>query len=61
MRPYKINLIGKTVLINLEQIALIEEDPATHNAIIMMANGNRLQTNEDFDELSAYIVGESGR
>lgn len=61
MRLLKINLVGKTVLVNLEQIALIEEDPATHNAIIMMANGNRLQTNEDFDELSAYIVGESGR
>lgn len=61
MRPYKINLIGKTVLVNLDQIAFIEEDSATHNAIIMMANGNRLQTNEDFDELSTYIARVSGR
>ena len=61
MRLHKINLIGKTVLVNLEQIAFIEEDPATHNAIIMMANGNKLQTNEDFDEPSAIIAGELGR
>lgn len=61
MKFYQINLIGKTVLVNLEQIAFVEEDPTTHNAIITMANGNRLQTNEDFDELSAYIARESGQ
>ena len=31
MRLRKINLIGKTVLVNLEQIAFIEKDPDTHN------------------------------
>lgn len=61
MKFYQINLIGKTMLVNLEQIAFVEEDPTTYNAIITMANGDRLQTNEDFDELSAYIARESGQ
>lgn len=61
MRLHKINLIGKTVLVNLEQIAFIEKDPDTHNAIITMANGDRLQTNEDCNELTSYIARESGQ
>lgn len=61
MRLHKINLIGKTVLVNLEQIAFIEMDPSTHNAIITMANGDRLQTNEDCNELTSHIARESGQ
>lgn len=61
MKFYQINLIGKTVLVNLEQIAFVEEDPTTHNAIITMANGDRLQTNEDCNELTSIIAGELGR
>ena len=43
MRLLKINLVGKTVLVNLEQIAFIEKDPDTHNAVITMpvATGSR--------------------
>ena len=43
MRLLKINLVGKTVLVNLEQIAFIEKDPDTHNAVITMASGDRFQ------------------
>lgn len=61
MRLRKINLIGKTVLVNLEQIAFIEKDPATHNAVITMASGDRFQTNEDCDELTSNIAGDLGQ
>lgn len=61
MRLRKINLIGKTVLVNLEQIAFIEKDLDTHNAVITMASGDRFQTNEDCDELTSNIAGELGR
>lgn len=61
MRLHKINLIGKTVLVNLEQIAFIEKDPDTHNAIITMASGDRFQTNEDCNELTSIIAGELGQ
>lgn len=61
MRLYKINLIGKTVLVNLEQIAFIEKDPDTHNAIITMAGGDRFQTNEDCDEFTSNIAGDLGQ
>ena len=61
MRLSKINLVGKTVLVNLEQIAFIEKDPDTHNAIITMAGGDRFQTNEDCDELTSNIAGELGQ
>ena len=61
MRLHKINLIGKTVLVNLEQIAFIEKDHDTHNAIITMASGDRFQTNEDCNEFTAIIAGELGR
>lgn len=61
MRLSKINLVGKTVLVNLEQIAFIEKDPATHNAVITMASGDRLQTNEDRDELTSNIAGNLGQ
>ena len=61
MRLRKINLIGKTVLINLEQIAFIEKDPDTHNAIITMGSGDRFQTNEDCDELTSNIARELGQ
>lgn len=61
MRLHKINLVGKTVLVNLEQIAFIEKDPDTHNAVITMASGNRFQTNEDCNELTSIIAGELGR
>ena len=61
MRLHKINLVGKTVLVNLEQIAFIEKDPDTHNAIITMASGDRFQTNEDCDELTSNIAGDLGQ
>lgn len=61
MRLRKINLIGKTVLVNLEQIAFIEKDSDTHNAIITMASGDRFQTNEDCNELTSIIAGELGQ
>jgi uncharacterized protein YlzI (FlbEa/FlbD family) len=61
MRLLKINLIGKTALVNLEQIAFIEKDPDTHNAVITMASGDRFQTNEDCNELTSYIAGELGQ
>ena len=61
MRLLKINLVGKTVLVNLEQIAFIEKDPDTHNAVITMASGDRFQTNEDCNELTSIIAGELGR
>lgn len=61
MRLHKINLIGKTVLVNLEQIAFIEKDPDTHNAVITMAGGDRVQTNEDCDELTSIIAGDLGQ
>lgn len=61
MRLHKINLVGKTVLVNLEQIAFIEKDPDTHNAIITMAGGDRFQTNEDCDEFTSYIARELGQ
>lgn len=61
MRLHKINLIGKTVLVNLEQIAFIEKNPDTHNAIITMAGGDRFQTNEDCDELTSNIARELGQ
>lgn len=61
MRLHKINLIGKTVLVNLEQIAFIEKDPDTHNAVITMAGSDRFQTNEDCNELTSIIAGELGR
>lgn len=55
MRPFEINLIGRTVLVNLDQIAFIEEDQETGNAIITMSNGDRYQTNENFEEFRADI------
>ena len=55
MRPFEINLIGKTVLVNLDQIAFIEEDTETGNAIITMNNGERYQTNENFEEFRSNI------
>lgn len=61
MRLHKINLVGKTVLVNLEQIAFIEKDPDTHNAVITMASGDRFQTNEDCDELTSNIAGNLGQ
>lgn len=61
MRLRKINLIGKTVLVNLEQIAFIEKDLDTHNAVITMASGDRFQTNEDCDELTSNIAGDLGQ
>lgn len=61
MRLLKINLVGKTALVNLEQIAFIEKDPDTHNAVITMASGDRFQTNEDCNELTSYIAGELGQ
>lgn len=61
MRLLKINLVGKTALVNLEQIAFIEKDPDTHNAVITMASGDRFQTNEDCNELTSIIAGELGR
>lgn len=61
MRLHKINLVGKTVLVNLEQIAFIEKDPDNHNAVITMASGDRFQTNEDCNELTSIIAGELGR
>lgn len=61
MRLRKINLVGKTVLVNLEQIAFIEKDPDTHNAIITMGSGDRFQTNEDCDELTSNIARELGQ
>lgn len=61
MRLHKINLIGKTVLVNLEQIAFIEKDPDTHNAIITMAGGDRFQTNEDCNEFTSYMAGDLGQ
>lgn len=61
MRLHKINLIGKTVLVNLEQIAFIEKDPATHNAVITMASGDRFQTNEDCNEFTSIIAGDLGQ
>lgn len=61
MRLLKINLVGKTVLVNLEQIAFIEKDPDTHNAVITMASGDMFQTNEDCNELTSIIAGELGR
>ena len=61
MRLLKINLVGKTVLVNLEQIAFIEKDPDTHNAIITMASGDRFQTNEDCDELTSNIAVDLGQ
>lgn len=61
MRLHKINLVGKTVLVNLEQIAFIEKDPDTHNAVITMASGDRFQTNEDCDELTSNIAGDLGQ
>lgn len=61
MRLHKINLVGKTVLVNLEQIAFIEKDPDTHNAVITMASGDRFQTNEDCNEFTSIIAGELGR
>jgi uncharacterized protein YlzI (FlbEa/FlbD family) len=61
MRLHKINLIGKTVLVNLEQIAFIEKDPDTHNAVITMGSGDRFQTNEDCDEFTSNIAGELGQ
>lgn len=61
MRLLKINLVGKTVLVNVEQIAFIEKDPDTHNAVITMASGDRFQTNEDCNELTSIIAGELGR
>ena len=61
MRLLKINLVGKTVLVNLEQIAFIEKDPDTHNAVITMASGDRFQTNEDCNELTSIIAGDLGQ
>lgn len=61
MRMLKINLIGKTVLVNLEQIAFIEKDSDTHNAIITMASGDRFQTNEDCNEFTSIIAGDLGQ
>lgn len=61
MRLLKINLIGKTVLVNLEQIAFIEKDPDTHNAVITMASGDRFHTKEDCNELTSILAGELGR
>lgn len=61
MRLLKINLVGKTVLVNLEQIAFIEKAPDTHNAVITMASGDRFQTNEDCNELTSIIAGELGQ
>lgn len=61
MRLHKINLVGKTVLVNLEQIAFIEKDPDTHNAVITMASGDRFQTNEDCDEFTSNIARELGQ
>lgn len=61
MRLHKINLVGKTGLVNLEQIAFIEKDPDTHNAVITMASGDRFQTNEDCDELTSNIAGNLGQ
>lgn len=61
MRLHKINLVGKTVLVNLEQIAFIEKDPDTHNAVITMASGDRFQTNEDCDEFTSNIAREFGQ
>lgn len=61
MRLHKINLVGKTVLVNLEQIAFIEKDPDTHNAVITMASGDRFQTNEDCNEFTSNIAGELGQ
>lgn len=61
MRLLKINLVGKTALVNLEQIAFIEKDPDTHNAVITMASGDRFQTNEDCNELTSIIAEELGQ
>lgn len=61
MRLLKINLVGKTALVNLEQIAFIEKDPDTHNAVITMTSGDRFQTNEDCNELTSIIAGELGQ
>lgn len=61
MRLRKINLVGKTVLVNLEQIAFIEKDPTTHNAVITMASGDRFQTNEDCNEFTSIIAGDLGQ
>lgn len=61
MRLLKINLVGKTVLVNLEQIAFIEKAPDTHNAVITMASGDRFQTNEDCNELTSIIAGKLGQ
>lgn len=61
MRLLKINLVGKTVLVNLEQIAFIEKAPDTHNAVITMASGDRFQTSEDCNELTSIIAGELGQ
>lgn len=55
MRLFEINLIGKTVLVNLDQIAFIEKDQETGNAVITMSNGERYQTNEDFEEFRVNI------
>ena len=55
MRLFEINLIGRTVLVNLDQIAFIEEDQETRNAVIIMSNGERYQTNENFEEFRANI------
>ena len=61
MRLHKINLVGKTALVNLEQIAFIEKDPDTHNAVITMASGDRFQTNEDCNEFTSIIAGDLGQ
>lgn len=46
---------------NLEQIAFIEKDPDTHNAVITMASGDRFQTNEDCNEFTSIIAGDLGQ